>query len=438
MRRQAFWTVLAAILGMVAVSAVLFYVATQPTTLKIAVGPPGSQNYRLIAVLAQLLSREKADVRLKLVPTEGSTTSAAAFESGGADLAVLRSDVATPLEGLGVVDLRREVVMLLAAPGTGVTSISDLKGKEVGIVSAVALNVALMRNLLAYYGTVANEVQLRPLDGESAGTELASGAVAAIMSVGVPTGRDAAKLDSRITEALGRPPLYIPVTEAPAIAARNPALEASQIVRGVFRGAPPHPPESIATIALTHRLIANKGVDEGVIASLTQQIFALRVAIEAAEPGASQLATPDSERAGALALHPGASAYYEGNVKSFFDRYGDAFYIGVMALSIGGSGLAAVFSYANARRPEPYHETIDRLLELLGDARKAETLADLDVADRQADEIFADALRHIAAKDFDHQQITTFALTLDQVRHVISEQRVRLSGGASRLALAAE
>lgn len=438
MRRHTLWTLVAAILGLIALFAIGYYALSLPTTLKVAVGPVGSENHRLMAVLAHLLSREKSDVRLKIIATEGSATSAAALESNDADLAVLRSDVTAPVDALGIVDLRREQVVLLAKPKSGVATMPDLRGKDIGVISAAGLNISLMQKLLAYYGGAAPNVQLRPLEPADAARELANGNIAAIMTVGIPSSRLLGRLDARVTEELGQAPLYIPIGEAPAIAQRNPSLQADELVRGVFGGAPPHPPETIPTIAVTHRLVAHKNVDEAVIASLVQQIFALRVAMSSEEPSAARISAPDSTRPGELALHPGASSYYEGSVRGFFDRYGDLFYIAIMALSICGSGLAALAGYANAKRPEPYRDAIDALLQTLLQARQAMTIDELEAADQRANDVFALVLKHISDRDFDQQQVTSFALTLDQVRHAIIDRRRRLDLATGQNTLAAQ
>ena len=91
MPRQALWMILAGGFGLIAFVVVIIYVISLPTTLKVAVGPSGSENQRMIAALAQLLAREKSDIRLKIIPSEGAAASVALFQAGKADLAVLRS-----------------------------------------------------------------------------------------------------------------------------------------------------------------------------------------------------------------------------------------------------------------------------------------------------------------------------------------------------------
>lgn len=41
-------------------------------------------------------------------------------------------------------------------------------------------------------------------------------------------------------------------------------------------------------------------------------------------------------------------------------------------------------------------------------------------------------------KDFDHQQVATFALTLDQIRHAMSERRRLMAEENRPIALAAQ
>ena len=57
------------------------------TTLRIAVGPAGSEDQKLVQLMAQTFAREGNSVRLSLVTTEGAAESIALFTAGKADLA---------------------------------------------------------------------------------------------------------------------------------------------------------------------------------------------------------------------------------------------------------------------------------------------------------------------------------------------------------------
>ena len=65
--------VLAAGLLLFAVAAGALYLALRPVTLRIAVGPPGSDDQKLVQALAQTFGRDKSHVRLAPITTEGAS-----------------------------------------------------------------------------------------------------------------------------------------------------------------------------------------------------------------------------------------------------------------------------------------------------------------------------------------------------------------------------
>ena len=80
-RRQRGYALLILAGGVLAFSVaagILFYVL-RPTTLRIAVGPAGSEDQKLIQLMAQTFARDGGSVRLSLVTTEGTTESIALF-----------------------------------------------------------------------------------------------------------------------------------------------------------------------------------------------------------------------------------------------------------------------------------------------------------------------------------------------------------------------
>ena len=61
------------------VAASTLYYVLRPTTLRIAVGPAGSEDQKLVQLMAQTFARENSAVRLSLVTTEGAAESIALF-----------------------------------------------------------------------------------------------------------------------------------------------------------------------------------------------------------------------------------------------------------------------------------------------------------------------------------------------------------------------
>src|SRR5918996_4602713 len=118
-RRRKSYALLILAAGMLAVgvAASTLYYVLRPTTLRIAVGPAGSDDQKLVQLMAQTFAREGSSVRLAPVTTEGAAESIALFSAGKTDLAVARGDLNLPANAEAVAILRKNVVVLWSAPG---------------------------------------------------------------------------------------------------------------------------------------------------------------------------------------------------------------------------------------------------------------------------------------------------------------------------------
>src|SRR5215475_13376547 len=128
-RKGSPFLVLAAGLMFFAAAVGAAFIMLRPTTLRIAVGPAGSDDLQLVQALAQNFASEGASVRLTVITTAGPVDSLAALASSKADLAVGRTDEEMP-EGTESVAIMRKNVVVLWAPGApGKGSKKETKGK---------------------------------------------------------------------------------------------------------------------------------------------------------------------------------------------------------------------------------------------------------------------------------------------------------------------
>jgi len=84
----------------------------QPATLRIAVGPPGSDDQTLVLAIAKALEARASPVRLAPITTDGTLQSLNLLGDGKADLAVARGDLEMPADTTSVAILRKNVVVL--------------------------------------------------------------------------------------------------------------------------------------------------------------------------------------------------------------------------------------------------------------------------------------------------------------------------------------
>jgi TRAP-type uncharacterized transport system substrate-binding protein len=116
---QSWLIAIAAVLALGGIGGASYYFATLPTQLKIAVGPPGSEDERVVEEIALQLREDRPafrGIRLTLLRKENTTETAKALERGQADLAIVRRDINMPKDGQVVAILRKNVVALWALP----------------------------------------------------------------------------------------------------------------------------------------------------------------------------------------------------------------------------------------------------------------------------------------------------------------------------------
>ena len=349
--------------ALIAIVAVTLRFSERTQVLKVAVGPADSDNAKLIGAIARHLERDGGRIRFVILPVDDLAQSAKALEQGRADLAVIRSDIAIPQNGATVVILHNDIAVLAAPAGSTITKAAALLKKRVGLFPAKASNATLLDAILAAYGIDPETVQHIMLSGDDLATIVSQKGVDAILTVGPLRGRSIEIAMAALASG-NRAPVLIPVDAAEGMAARGPEYQKADIPAGFFRGSPPQPKEDVATISIAVRLEARQNLSEEVVTRLTKRLFAMRRSLQSEVPVAAAMEKPDTEKGSADAVHPGASAYYENNEKSFMDQYGDWLYISAMAFSGLGSVIAAMYGLTRARARKAALGLVDQLIEV--------------------------------------------------------------------------
>lgn len=422
MRRHGL--MLAGLLFAVAVAAMIAHYLAKPTTLRVAAGPFGSDEVRLIAALVPVVQREKGSVRLKLTLADDGRAAAALLDEGKADLAVTRSDVALPRDGLTTLILKRSHAILVAYGDKGISKAADLRGRKIGVSAQAPEDQRLLELILAHYEALDGPAQIAPIPPDERIAALAEGRIDALFLLGSALDRRASDLIAALARGAGEKGLaFIPIREAAAIAARNPAVEASELVMGAFGGAPPRPPESHPSVSVTHRLMADRDLADDKVGELVRILLNARQQILADLPAAQGIEAPQTDKNAALPPHSGAAAFLDGEQETFFEKYGDWFYLGVMAVSLLGSGAAAMVGRMNSRRRHEAMAGLSRLIAIAGDARAAPDLRALQAIEAESDAILSAALRHTADGEIDEAGISAYRLAAEQAARAMAERR---------------
>jgi TRAP transporter TAXI family solute receptor len=416
------------------------YSALRPTTLRIAVGPAGSNDQQLVQALAQNFAQDGTSVRLSVVTTAGGIESIAALGSGKADLAVARTDEDMPAGTESVAILRKNVVVLWA-PGrkasrkdskSKVKTLDDVPGHRVGVVGRTEVNVTLLRVILKESGVDPDKVEVKQFSTDQINEMVHDDTIDVFMTVG--------PLDSRITadaivataRARGEP-TFLPIDVSEAIASRHPLYESEEIPGSAFTSSPARPGDTVETVGVNHLIVAPKSLSETTVATLTRQLFAAKPTLARDIPGASKISKPDTDKDAALPAHPGAAAYIDGTERTFMDKYSDYIWGAVLLFSVLGSATAGMRHYI--RRDERRLNTLhrERLVAAITEVRKIESVEELDALQSQADDILRETLDCFDDGAIEESDLAAYSLVLSQFHHAVADRRAALGNGTASL-----
>jgi TRAP transporter TAXI family solute receptor len=436
-RRISALLVFAAGLLLFAAAAGGLYWALRPVTLKIAVGPPNSDDQKLIQALAQTFSRDQSSVRLAPVQTEGAAESIALLAAGKADLAVARGDLDMPADAESVAILRKNVVVLwapsgLAAKGSKksqpakIKGIDDLAGHRVGVIGRTQANVTLLRVILKESGVDPDKVAVTQF-GTGQIAELAKDpAIDAYMAVG--------PLDSKITtEAIAATarakgePKFLPIDVSEAIAQKHPLYESEEIAGSTFNSLPARPEDKIETVSVNHLIVARKSLPDTAVGGFVRQLFTVRQVLAREVPGASKIEKPDTDKDAALPAHQGAAAYIDGTERTFLERYSDVFWFAILLLSGLGSAGAWLRHYLkrDEREQTSYHR--EKLLKMISRAREAGSLDELAAMQHEVDATLRETLQSYDDGAIEEGDLSAFGLVLDQFHRAVIDRRMAIA-----------
>ncbi len=409
-------------MGLVALTTGLGFYAyrysTRPVTLTVAAGSFDGEGVRLMNALAsRLASTANSRIRLKIVDTGTPLGAAEAFAKGEVDLAIVRGD-ATDLKGARtVVVITHGVVMLLGLPGSSITDIDHLKGKTIGVVGG-PVNRRIASVLDTEYDLTRSKVKFIDLTLPEVASAIQSRKIQALLLVTPISGRYLTILRNFFPRDSKKSPTLLPIESAGAIAAAVGAYESFDVPKGTIRGSPAIPDDDLTTLRVPVYLVAKEKLDTDTATQLTQAIMETRGSMIGEHPILAQVSAPSTEKDAPIPIHPGAEAFFSGDVKTIFDKYGDQFFYASMLLGMLSSMAAAFWKFM---MPAPEGERPpERLYNITGRIRDAATAEDLDRIEDQIDEILRTELSREKRDDADAGALQ---IALSRLEYLINQRR---------------
>jgi len=400
--------------------------STRPVTLTVAAGSLDGEGARLMNELgARLASTANSRIRLKVIDTGTPLGAAEVFAKGVADLAIVRGDAAALKGARTVVVITHGVLVLLGLPGNAITDLDHLKGKTIGVVGG-AVNRRIAEVLDSEYDLTRNKVKFVDLALPEVAAAVSGKKVHALLIVTPISGRYLSMLRNFFPRDSKKSPTLIPIESAGALAAAIGMYESYDVPKGTIRGSPAIPDEDLTTLRVPVYLIAREKLDDDTATQLTQAIMETRSNMIGEHPIVAQIAAPSTEKDAPIPIHPGAAAYFAGDVKTIFDKYGDQFFYASILVGMLSS-LAAAFWKFMMPAPEGGHPP-ERLHRITGRIRDAASAAELDQIEDEIDDILSG---EFTREKRDAVDAGALQVALSRLEYLISQRRRLLEKRAS-------
>ncbi len=404
--------------------------ATHPTTLTVAAGSFGGDAVQFMSMIATRMAATGAPVRLKVLDKGTALDAVKAFSAGEADLAVARADLGDLSTAEIVVVLTRSVVLMIAPPGSSVTDMDDLKGKTVGVIGG-EVNHRVVAALTKEYEFDTSQTHFKDLTVADIPQALKSKQVSALLVVLPITEKYLAMLRSFFPRTGKQMPALVAIESAGAIAAVEKYYQSYDLPKGTVQGSPPIPDDDMKTLQVPFYLVANKKLSDDVVSSLTKAIMDARRDLIGEYPLIAQISQPDTDKTDTendtyLPVHPGAAAYFSGNVQSFFDKYGDQLFYGSMLLGTLTSLFAAALKFMMKKEDKPEDKPLMRLYALTDQIGRAGNEAELAKTERRIDDILKGELEKFTTGNAEATETAALGLATHRLEHLIAQRRAAL------------
>jgi TRAP-type uncharacterized transport system substrate-binding protein len=481
-------TWLVTILGTIALGGVVwaaFYYSTKNTEMRIATGPNGA---KIVQVLASILAKSHDRLQLQVVTTDSATASAQALSNGSADLAIVPTTVGKSPNWPVVAILRQNVIALIVpapaptptpAPAAAAASapakkgatpkatktakpaktakakktaktakdkdtdtdddssddttkddsnklkVTQLAGKRIGIVTGNEATTDLLDVVLNHYGVPLDKVQVSQIDPANLADAVRKNTVDVIFVAGSAIGQAISDAVKAATQN-GVAPTFIEIDQADGIAKRNIAFDSIDIDAGTFGGVPPTPDDKLSTLSFPEYLVARKSFDHSAIADLAKVIYTSRMAIAAQLNGEVKIEAPKTDKDADALVHQGALDYLNDDQKTFFDRYGDDIFYGMLIFPVFGSAIAGLASYLRADSRTRRLRLLQKVLDLVRKVHAAQTIEAIEHLQIEADNLVIAIIHLSEHEEFDESVRMSFSFALDQLRFAIAARRTAI------------
>ena len=322
--------------------------------LVLGAGSEGGEAYAMASAIANLAKKYDPKLEIIVAETGGSGQNNRMLQKNHLQIATIQADTKAGPDTRLVTMLYPDAFQLLVRDDQGINSISDLRGKTMGLPSKSSGQYKSFFFLASHYGVSENDLKIVNMSSKAASWALSQGAVDGVFRVRAPGNEGLKAMIEKGGVKL------LPIKQSYALRLEEPAIRKGEIPAGSYQGFPPIPNVDLSTPFVQRLLVSSKNVDAKLIERVTRLIYENRRELSDYSPLAGFLASSADLTSSALPLHIGAQKYFDRDAPSFLQENVEvfAFYITLLA------GLVSVLLQLNNKKQKGRVDAYNR--ELIG------------------------------------------------------------------------
>ncbi|MDJ0717568.1 MAG: TAXI family TRAP transporter solute-binding subunit [Prochloraceae cyanobacterium] len=340
--------------------------------LTIATAGKNGTYYNFARILSQVVQKHNPHLQIKVLETEGSRQNEEWLGEKKVDFALLQSDTPVHSEIKAVSFLFPEMFHLVVNSESGISSVSEIKGKRIALMPKRSGSYALFWSMSEHYGLTEKDVSFVSLPFEKASAALVERKVDALFFIGVLGGKQVTQLLQH--DGIG----LVKIEQGDALRLYLPAVEDNMIPKGTYSGAIPIPKQNLQTVAVRAVLVTHQDLDSEIIYEITRIIYEARNDLVEKFPQAGLISRPEEVRQLGFSFHEGAQTYYDKDKPPFLVEYAEpmGLLLSVSVLCLSGIWqLRTWLQIKQKNRADSYNLEIIKLIKQIHELENLEQLA---------------------------------------------------------------
>jgi TRAP transporter TAXI family solute receptor len=393
----------------------LIYTHYHVEQLTIATAAKGGEYHAFGQALSQVMTRHYPRLRVQVLETSGSRENVQLLAANKVQLAIAQSDTPKASSAQAIAALFPEVFYLIAARGSQIQAVTDLRGKRIALMPKESGSYKFFWQLIGHYGLSEKDVKATALPPDLAYTQFRQRQVDAVFR-SIALGNQGVRELIQSTQAT-----LVPIDQVAALQLSLPYLTAIDIPKGTYQGNPATPPQNLPSASVQAILLTNAGVDSDIIYQITGSLYEYRNELADLTPRAATISPPAAGVGLGLPLHPGAQAYYHRDQPGFLEQYAEVMGFLLSVSLLLASTLWNLRSRFNMHRKNRVDAYNLQLLELIEQIDGIEDLEQLKSIQHQLSDLFRTVITDLDEDRISPQTFQAFSIpwevAISSIRH---------------------